>query len=132
MQGHPRHKSSVTDHQGLGDRNDLLDAKEACARLQAQYGDETPSLQTLKTEWRLFCVICAGVETYPAFQWYEGRLICDLRAILGTLLPHRTAWKTLSWFESENTGLGGARPADLLPLDPQAVLEAAQMELRRK
>ena len=85
---------------------------------------------TSKLETR--CVVCAGTELYPAFQWQEGRLIQSLAEILDILKPHRSAWKILAWFTQENEALAGATPADLLGSAHQAVAAAARLELRAR
>jgi len=48
------------------------------------------------------------------------------------LMPYCAAWKVLAWFSADNPHLDGARPADLLPLKPASVLEAARLELQAR
>jgi hypothetical protein len=48
------------------------------------------------------------------------------------LTPHRAAWKILSSFYTDNCHLDGATPADLLPLEPHSVLQAARLELEAR
>ncbi len=111
---------------------ELLDGPQALALLEAEFGIPTPDLRTLQRECRLFGIVCAGEELYPAFQWSDRRLITDLRDVLSVLTPHRSAWKILSWFSTENPLLDGARPADCLSLDAIAVSEAARAHLRTR
>lgn len=113
---------------GSSSADDLLEPWEARRLVHAEHGSAL-CLQQLTEEWRLFCVLCAGQELYPALQWYDGRIVPGLPAVLGVLAPHRAAWKILSWFLTGNDSIGGARPADVLPLHPRAVLGASQMEV---
>jgi hypothetical protein len=112
--------------------DELLDAEQARALLEVEFGSSAPSPRCLQDELRIFCVVCAGVELYPAFQWHEGRLITGLKDVLSILTPHRAAWKILAWFSAANRHLEGARPADVLPLMPGTVSEAARLELRTR
>jgi hypothetical protein len=115
---------------GFDHFDELLDAQQVRALLEAEFGAEAPNPQRLQSEGRLFSVICAGVELYPAFQWHEGRLITGLRDVLSVLKPYRGAWKILAWFSADNRHLDGARPADLLPRMPASASVAARLELQ--
>jgi hypothetical protein len=117
---------------GFNHVDELLDAQQVRTLVQAEFGAEAPSPQRLQAERRVFCVVCAGEDLYPAFQWYEGHLIPGLRAVLTILTPYRSAWKILAWFSTENRQLDGSRPADLLPFGPAAVEDAARTELRAR
>jgi hypothetical protein len=112
--------------------DELLDVQQVRALLEVEFGADAPSPQRLRCELRIFCVVCAGVELYPAFQWHEGRLITGVKDVLSVLTPHRAAWKILAWFSAGNRHLEGARPADLLPLMPGIVSEAARLELQTR
>jgi hypothetical protein len=112
--------------------DELLDARQVGALLEAEFGAEARNLQQLQSERRLFSVVCAGVELYPAFQWHESRLVTGLKDVLSVLTPYRTTWKILAWLSAHNRHLDGARPADLLPLKSASVLEAARLELRTR
>jgi hypothetical protein len=112
--------------------DELLDAQQVGALLEAEFGAEAPSLQRLQSERRLFAVVCAGVELYPAFQWHESRLVPGLKDVLSVLTPYRTTWKILAWLSAHNRHLDGARPADLLPLKSASVLETARLELQTR
>jgi hypothetical protein len=111
---------------------ELLDAAQVRTRLEAEFGANAPSPKRLQREGRLFCVTCAGVELHPAFQWHEGRLVTGLKDMLGILTPYRAAWKILAWLSADNRHLDGARPADLLPLMPTSVSEAARLEINAR
>jgi hypothetical protein len=112
--------------------DELLDAQQVRALLEAEFGAEAPSPRRLRSERGLFCVVCAGVELYPGFQWHEGRLITGLKDVLSVLTPYRSAWKILAWFCADNRHLDGARPADLLSLMSAGVSEAARLELQTR
>jgi hypothetical protein len=111
---------------------ELLDVEQVRFLLELEFGADAPSPQSLQTELRIFCVVCAGVELYPAFQWHEGRLVAGLKDVLSILAPHRAAWKILAWLSAGNPHLEGGRPADVLPLTPAIVSEAARLELQRR
>jgi hypothetical protein len=106
----------------------LLDAQQVRARLQAEFGSEAPNLRQLQSERRVFCVVRAGEELYPAFQWHDDRLITGLTAVLRVLTPYRSPWRILAWLSAENRQLDGRRPADLLPFASVAVEAAARTE----
>jgi hypothetical protein len=112
--------------------DELLDSQQVGALLEAEFGAKARSLQRFQSERRLFSVVCAGVELYPAFQWHESRLVPVLKDVLSVLTPYRTTWKILAWLSAHNRQLDGARPADLLPLKSASVLEAARLELQTR
>jgi hypothetical protein len=114
---------------GFNHLGELLDAKQVGTLLQAEFGAAAPSPQRLQSQRRLFCVICAGEELYPAFQWHQGQLIPGLKAVLNTLTPYRSAWRILAWLSAENRHLDGRRPADLLASADAAVAAVARTEL---
>jgi hypothetical protein len=68
--------------------DELLDAQQVRALLEAEFGVNTPSLQRRQSEQELLCVVCAGVELYPAFQWNNGGLVPGLGDLLRILTPH--------------------------------------------
>jgi hypothetical protein len=111
---------------------ELLDVEQVRFLLDLEFGADAPSPRSLQSELRIFCVVCAGVELYPAFQWHEGRLVADLKDVLNILAPHRAAWKILAWLNADNPHLEGCRPADVLPLTPALVSKAARLELQRR
>jgi hypothetical protein len=115
---------------GYDHLDELLDVQQVRARIQAEFGIEAPSLQRLQSERRVFYVVCAGKELYPAFQWHEERLVTGLKAVLTVLTPYRSAWKILAWLSAANRELDGSRPADLLPFASAAVEAAARTEFR--
>jgi len=51
---------------------------------------------------------------------------------LSVLTLYRAAWKILAWVTADNRHLDGTRPADLLPLMPASVSEAARLELQTR
>lgn len=123
-------KPAATDRFDCFD--ELLDVEQVRGLLDLEFGADAPSPQSLQSELRIFCVVCAGVELYPAFQWHEGRLVVGVKDVLSILAPHRAAWKILAWLSAGNPHLQGGRPAELLPLTPAIVSEAARLELRRR
>jgi hypothetical protein len=123
-------KPAAADPSGSFD--ELLDERQTRALLEVEFGANAPSPQCLRGEQRIFCVVCAGVELYPGFQWHEGRLIAGMNDVLSVLAPHRAEWKILAWFSAGNRHLEGARPADLLPRTPARVSEAARLELQSR
>lgn len=112
--------------------DELLEDQKVRLLVEAEFGTQVPGLRQLRQEQRLFCVVRAGEELYPAFQWQEGRLVPALQGVLNVLAPHRGAWTILAWLTADNRHLQGARPADLLFVAPADVSQAARLDLHQK
>lgn len=65
-------------------------------------------------------------EVYPAFQFDNHKPIKAVQAVLQAFGDRKSPWKLALWFTSNNGWLAGqARPVDLLPTQPEAVIQAA-------
>jgi hypothetical protein len=65
---------------------------------------------------------------HPSFQFDSdtGRLMPEMKTLLGTLPKDRSGWRQALWLFQRHGQLDGARPADVFQKDPQAVIEAAR------
>lgn len=100
-------------------------------------GSRAANRAALANRWRAegkVDAVAVGDELlYPGFQFTpEGRP----RPVVGAALrllrsdPHTTDWQAALWFTTPTGWLAGRRPVDLLDEDPDAVVEAAQREVR--
>jgi hypothetical protein len=68
----------------------------------------------------------------PSFQFIGTDLIAQMTEILVLLRKdghrHPSGWGEIEWFLSFHVLLDGRSPAEVLPEDPQTVLEAARVE----
>ena len=76
---------------------------------------------------RIFGVRVSGRETYPAFQFQEGRPRPIIGNILSALPEEMTGWQTALWFCSPNGWLDGKIPLEKLG-HQSAVVAAAEHE----
>jgi hypothetical protein len=85
-------------------------------------------------QWRragkIFSVPHDG-DYYPAFQFIAGQPLPVVAEVLKLFRadPIRTNWQNAFWFASANCWLGGAAPMDLLQMEPNRVLDAAEQEM---
>ena len=82
-------------------------------------------------EGKIFAVTQEGTTYVPTFQFDDrGRP----RPAIATLIQmfrsvEAPDWELALWFISSCGWLGGRRPVDVLKDDPEAVVEAARLEL---
>ncbi len=76
---------------------------------------------------RIFGVRVSGRETYPAFQFQEGRPRPVIGKILAALPEEMTGWQSALWFSGPNGWLDGQIPIKRLA-DESAVVAAAEHE----
>jgi len=68
-------------------------------------------------------------EVFPLFQFEDFKPVKAVQSVLEAFGGRKSPWKIALWFTSNNGWLPGqARPVDLLDLDPQAVVQAAQRD----
>jgi hypothetical protein len=84
-----------------------------------------------RDEGKVFAVRLGDQQLYPAFQFDDqGRPLPVITRVLKRLSEgDLTDWQTALWFTTPTGWLGGARPADLLTAEPDAVTEAAAREV---
>jgi hypothetical protein len=84
-----------------------------------------------RQEQRIFGVRHHDTVYYPGFQFAgDGRPLPVVRDVLEVLSAHRlTDWEVALWFTAATSSLGDRRPVDLLSDDPDAVVEAARLEV---
>ena len=70
-----------------------------------------------------------GRDVYPGFQFEDHKLIKAVAAVLEAFGERKSPWKLALWFTSNNGWLPASkRPVDLLPSNPDAVIEAARRD----
>jgi hypothetical protein len=84
-----------------------------------------------RQEHRIFGVRHHDAVYYPGFQFgSDGRPLPVVRDALDALSAHGlTDWEIALWFTTSTSSLGDRRPVDLLASDPDAVVEAARLEV---
>lgn len=67
---------------------------------------------------------------HPEFQFQPdtGRLMPEVKALLSILPKDRSGWRQIFWLYQRHAQLDGARPADVFPKDPHAVIKAARSD----
>ncbi len=98
----------------------LLNAHQVCAT--GGLHQLIATRQVIGFDWRANFWI-------PMFQFDEKDLTLKVGAqrVRAELPPGRTPWTLATWFASSNARLNGARPADVLDSDLQAVVRAARL-----
>jgi len=88
--------------------------------------DEADLLHGWWLKGQVFCIDFNGWILFPAYQfdehWRPWPVIQSILVIFASL----SDWRVAGWFESTNGFLGGARPRELLALDPARVEAAAR------
>lgn len=83
-----------------------------------------------KASGAIFALQINGKDNYPAYQFDEGyRPLPVVKKILSLFGETKTPWGLAIWFGSNNSWLGGLKPKDVLPTQPEKVLIAAKEEL---
>ncbi len=97
--------------------------------LQAAHGSSNRSATASrwKKARRIFGMRVSGRETYPAFQFREGRPRPVVGKVLAALPDALTGWQTAFWFTGPNGWLGGQAPVERLE-DEAGVVAAAGHE----
>ncbi|MER8767070.1 MULTISPECIES: hypothetical protein [unclassified Mesorhizobium] len=100
----------------------------------AGFSTSNPSAQPhkWKKEGQIFAVRHRGVDYFPGYALDSAagyRPIKTLAKVLSVLHEKKDDWGLAYWFASVNSFLGGKRPQDVLPAQPERVLAAAEDEL---
>jgi hypothetical protein len=84
-----------------------------------------------RQERRIFGVRHHDALYYPGFQFgSDGRPLPVIRDVLDALSGHGlTDWETALWFTTSTRTLDDRRPVDELAANPDAVVEAARLEV---
>lgn len=107
-------------------------AKAADIAQVAHFSRSNPSSQP--NRWKkaglVFAVPYKGVDLYPlyALEFKEGAKPLPIMKKVLHVLANKDAWQTAFWFGSVNTYLGNKMPKELLKLNPEKVLQAAEIE----
>lgn len=85
-----------------------------------------------KRQRQIFAIDLNGVDYFPGFgldpmAGYRPRRA--LSQVLDIFGGEKDGWGAAYWFLSANSLLGGRRPMDVLPLEPDRVIEAARDEM---
>jgi hypothetical protein len=104
-----------------------LGSREVHIAAGSRSKNEAATAHRWKAQRRIFSVLHAGRELFPAFQFQEGRPRASIGAVLEVLPKTMTPWQIAFWFVSGNGWLGDRAPGDCLD-DAAAVVAAARHE----
>lgn len=107
-----------------------LTAQELSQR--AGYRNRNTSAQPnkWKRESRIFAVSHDGRDLFPEYALGDdGKPLPVFKDILKIFGGKKSAWSIAAWFASVNSWLGGNTPMSTLKSQPDAVVEAARMEM---
>lgn len=116
----------------------LLDSRALDERRRQAGGEGSPGTNPSATptrwerEGKIFALRRGGRNLYPSFQFDASW--SPLPVVRQTLQALGTRWSGESvalWFTARNGWLDGARPVDLLQLDPDRVVAAAEHAVHR-
>lgn len=105
------------------------------AELARLTGVSPPDLEVQLRAWKeakmIFSVAHERAELFPAYAFTEDQLqpFAGLQAILILFDGKKNDWGAAYWFAGANGFLGGKRPQDVLRINPDEVLLAAEDEL---
>jgi hypothetical protein len=105
------------------------------AELTRLTGVPSPDLEIQLEAWKetktIFSVLHDGLELFPAYAFTDDNLqpLIGLQAILRLFADKKDNWGMAYWFAGANGYLGGKRPQDVLQINPENVLLAAEDEL---
>lgn len=106
------------------------------AKVQALLGIDSTTLNTWRKGRHLLAVWHAPAKTYlyPDFQFTKDGLIDQIPALLSCFNRYHShvwenTWQIVEWFMCHYTWLGGKSPIEVLPTDPQRVLERGKEDL---
>jgi hypothetical protein len=111
----------------------------ACKWLTAKEVSEEAGLVNANTssapnKWKkankIFAISHAGSDLFPQFALGDdGKPLPIIKVILDTFDGKKSPWAIAAWFVSSNSWLGGDTPMNILTSIPDAVVEAARMEV---
>ncbi|ALB69911.1 hypothetical protein [Cronobacter muytjensii] len=105
-----------------------LSAGEVSMAAGAALKNPSATANRWKQAGKVFALPVNGKDRYPAWAFDEGgQPLPSLKPILARF-REKTPWAIALWFHSPNAWLGGDKPKDRLKIDPQAVLDAADVE----
>lgn len=101
------------------------------AELASLTGVPSLDLRAWKETKMIFSVLHERVELFPVYGFTDDGLqpLAGLQAILMLLAWRKDDWGMAYWFAGANGYLGGKRPQDVLRINPDEVLLAAEDEL---
>ena len=105
----------------------VLTADIVAAQAKHASANRSATASRWKKARRIFGVRVSGRETYPAFQFQEGRPRPVIGKILEALPEEMTGWQSALWFSGPNSWLDGQIPLERLADEP-AVVAAAKHE----
>lgn len=83
-----------------------------------------------KRESKIFAVSQDGRDLFPEYALGDdGKPLPIIKNILKIFDGKKSAWSIAAWFASSNSWLGGDTPMSKLKSQPDAVVEAARMEM---
>jgi hypothetical protein len=98
----------------------------------AGFSGANPSAQPHKWKkaGKIFALRRGNTDFYPSYAFGDDfRPLLAMKEILGVFHDKKSDLKIAAWFASENSWLRNQRPLDLILASPEAVIEAAEIEV---
>lgn len=104
----------------------MLSSAEMASLAGSQARNTAALANRLKGQGRIFALNQGRGDLFPAFQFGEdGKPLPGIAEVI-RLFEGQDAWSLALWFASPSGWLGGKRPADVVPDDPNGVIDAAR------
>lgn len=102
-----------------------LTAEQLVMRFPATFSS-VDAVQDLLDQRRIFAILIDQKEVFAAYQFDQDGVPWPVIAPLCEMWKHRSGVALAAWMESINGYLGGPRPREMLSVDSEAVLRAAE------
>ena len=106
-----------------------LTAEELARRVHSPVEMIRAQLRDWEEKRQVFSICSNGIDYYPRYTLDDDfRPYPSNVQILTVLTTTKSRWAMAFWFASVSSYLGGKRPQDLLHIDPERTLAAAEDE----
>lgn len=108
----------------------LARSQEVAALFKRRCGSDLAALASWIIDKKVICFEWQSKMWLPLFQFNHLDMTPQpgLSRVLAELTSRYDAWELANWFAQSNAWLGERTPADMLGLDPSAVLNAARAD----
>lgn len=108
----------------------LFTSAEVAERSGSKARNKAAIANRWKQEGLIFSVPVGASPRFPGFQFHdEGRPLKVIAELIRILGPRLSDWDTALWFTSANGWLAGQRPADMVRVDPDGLIAAAENQM---